>query len=161
MKSYLTLSAVALFLVAFTQAGISQSNWNYTEFAYVSNQSGKLFSLEYGIHKNGYNGRVKWRITNQSNQTVYDVGISDKSYTLANGKVVKRLGERITSSLAPGQSKETMSDAVNSSENYGNWSDKNDNPVRYLQLATPMIKFAMEKNGTRIGWDQVGTVKMK
>lgn len=159
MKSVYQLSVILL--VAFSvQWGSAQSSWTYTEFAKVVNGSGTLFKLEYGIKKNGYNGYVKWRITNLSNQPVYNVSIADKNYKLSSGAIVKRSGENITSVLQPGESKTTMADAVNSDENHGSWSDKNDNPVTYLEVATPMIRFAFERYGNKVGWNTVGSVRM-
>lgn len=109
----------------------------------------------------GYNGRIKWRLTNNTNATLYDLSISDKEYTLASGETVSCLGERITSTLAPGESKTTQSDAVNTTENYGAWSDKNDNSVVRIKLVTLMITFSLEKYGNRMSWNELGAVKLK
>ena len=151
-----------MLLIALTISTLAsaQSTWTYTEFAKVTNSSGTLFTLEYGIKSSGYNGRVKWRITNHTNTPVYAVSIAGKEYTLSNGKKVSRSGESITSTLGPGESKTTYSDPVNADENYGNWSDKNNNPVIRISLKTPMIRFATEKNGKKYGWDSAGIVKM-
>lgn len=134
--------------------------WEYKTYAEVTNKTGVLFTLEYGMKKK-YNGYVKWRITNHTQMTVYDVSIANKEYTLANGKKVSRAAESLTSVLKPNDPKTTMADAVNSDENYGNWSDKNNNPVTSVLLKTPMIRFAAEKNGQKYDWSMAGTVKLK
>jgi hypothetical protein len=149
-----------LFIFTCLTIAPNQNKWVYTTYAEVTNKTGTLFTLEYGVMKK-YNGYVKWKITNHTQMTVYDVGIANKEYTLSNGKIVKRSGESLTSTLKPGASKTNISDAVNSSENYGAWSDKNDNPVKSIRLKIPMIRFAAEKNGKRYAWSEAGTVKQK
>ena len=158
MKKNILVLFIAL--ISFTYVN-AQSTWNYIEFAEVRNSSGTLFTLEYGIKSSGYNGYVKWRITNHNNTTVYNVSIADKEYTLSNGKKVSRSGGSITSTLGPGESKTTMSDAVNSDEHGGFGAKPNPATLTRLSLEQPMVKFAAEKYGTKYGWDSAGTVRKK
>ena len=117
--------------------------------------------MEYGIRSSGYDGYVKWRITNHTNITVYDVSIASKKYTLSNGKEVSRSMESITSTLGPGESKTTMYDAVNAADYGGSVTKTNPTTLSRLSLEQPMIKFAAEKNGKKHGWESAGTVIMK
>ncbi|TDY13831.1 hypothetical protein [Meridianimaribacter flavus] len=139
----------------------AQSNWTFTKYAEVTNKTGTFFTLEYGILSTGYNGRIKWRITNHTQMPVYDVGIANKTYTLSNGEIVSKPGETFSRMLGPGESKESLSDAVNPMENYTkNWVTKNDNPIVKIHLDSPMIKFAAEKNGERYSWEKAGAVTL-
>lgn len=161
MKASIKLSFFSMVLLFASSTAFAKSNWDCTPFAEVVKEGSTLFTLASCITAKGYSGKVKWRLTNHSNMTIYGVSIADKVYTLADKKVVKRSGESLSSKIAPGETKSTMSDAVNSSENYGNWSDKNDNPVVRITLEQPMIKFATEKKGKKYGWDRAGEVVTK
>lgn len=149
-----------ILLSVFMFFGQQENPWEYKTYAEVTNKHGVLFTLEYGMKKR-YNGQVRWRITNHTQKTFYDIGIADKEYTLKDGKTVKVSGESFVNVLAPNESKTSMPDSVNSSENYGNWSDKNKNPVITAVLKTPMIQMAVTKNGERYDWGMAGSVILK
>ncbi len=146
---------VSAFAVFFTStAAVAATPWDCTKFAEVTNSGGALLSLDACISPKGYNGRIKWGLTNHTNAMIYSVSIADKVYTLSSGRVVKRSGETLSSKIAPGETKFTMSDAVNTAEkNYKN------NPVIKISLKQPMIKFATEKRGKRTGWESLGVIK--
>ena len=161
MKASIKLSLFSMMLLFASSTAFAKSNWDCTPFAEVVKEGSTLFTLASCISAKGYSGKVKWRLTNHTNMTIYGVSIADKVYTLADNRVVKRSGESLSSKIAPGETKSTMSDAVNSAENYGNWSDKNKNPVVKITLEQPMIKFAFEKRGKTHGWADGGSVVMR
>lgn len=145
---YLTL----IFLLFFTKGLNAQKNWDYTVYKTITNGGVKLFTLEYGINPKGYNGYVKWRLTNHTNKTIYDVSINDKTYTLSDGRVATQSGESMANTIGPGGFGTTMPDPVNSSE-YALNSDKNfENPVKSLSVEYPEIKFK-DKDGNEYSWD--------
>ena len=149
--------ACALFLGICPALRAQSTTIKYTEFAKVVKNNAALFTLEYGI-RSPYDGEVRWRFTNKSNTTIYDVSINDKTYTLNDDKTVKCPGEEITSKLAPMDSKTSQPDPVNSDENKGSFSDKNSNRVKEINIKGPMIKIAKEKGGEQLSWDTFGTV---
>lgn len=138
----------------------AQSTVSYTEFARVSKNGAALFVLEYGI-KSPYDGYVRWKFTNNSNKTVYDVSINDKVYTLNDGQTVDRSGEQIASKIEPMDSKTSQPDAVNSSENTGTYSDKNSNGIKRLTVSRPTVELKTDKDGEKVGWDNFGTLEIK
>ncbi len=146
----------ALFF-AFTLSVQAQTSWNYTTYAELKNSSGTLFTIEYGIHPSGYNGRVVWKITNHTNTTLYNVRIARGEYTLSDGRRVERTTGNI-GRMDPGQSKTSSQISINTGENYGAWSDQNDNPVIRISLDTPMVLFSTERSGPVHDWGTYGTV---
>ena len=149
-------------LLAVCPAVHAQSDtWTYKEFARITKNGGTLFVLEVGMKSAGYDGYVRWRFTNKGNKTLYNIIISDKTYTLANGKTVDRSGEQVTLKLEPMDSKATEPDAVNSEENTGAYSDKNSNPAKRASFKGSIITFATEKDGTAKGWESYGTLEMR
>ena len=137
----------------------AQSDWDFQEFAKVTKNKEVLFTLEWGTLKDGYNGYVKWRLTNHTAQTIYDIAFEDKVYTLSDGRTTKEWGQRVAGSLAPGASVVKM-DNVNASENTGGLTRRNSNPVKKVEIKEPMLKFAVEKGGERHGWELAGTLEM-
>jgi hypothetical protein len=128
----------------------AQDNWTYHH--YKSSNDG-LLVLEYGISKNGYDGYVKWRLTNKSNKTLLNVVMGDKTYTLQDQKTVKRLGGSISTILAPKLSATEMSDPVNSSENVGSFYPTNNNPVIQIEVKDPIVKFNLSNDGKTYNWN--------
>ena len=155
------LVSISALLFLMSNPLAAKSNWDCTTFAEVVKEGGTMFTLASCISAKGYSGKVKWRLTNHTNQTIYGVSIANKVYTLADKKIVKRSGESLSSKIAPGETKSTMSDAVNSNENYASWSDKNKNPVVKITLEQPMIKFAFEKREKKHGWGDGGSVVLR
>ncbi|MGM5470475.1 hypothetical protein ACS386_09380 [Flavobacteriaceae bacterium LMO-SS05] len=118
-----------------------------------------LFTLEWGIKKsdNGYNGRVIWKFTNHTKTPVYFVTISNKEYTLSDGRKVSRSGEQLAYEVKPGETKNGSSpDSVNATENTGFWSDINNNPVVWVEAQKPVIRLAVEPKGQSYDWDNIG-----
>ena len=146
---------LCLVALLFTVTVSAQSSWNYTIFNEITNSTGVLFRLEFGIRKSGYDGYVRWRITNYTkNVTVYDVSIADKKYTLSDGRIVSALGENIASTLGPGESKTNIEpDAVNTAEHGGFSRKANPAGLKSVSMKQPYVQFAVEKNGKRYGWD--------
>jgi hypothetical protein len=84
--------------------------------------------------------------------------INKKYYLLSDKKNISKLSESMPSILRPGENKSNIADAVNTNENYGTWSDKNDNPVIGIKIDKPEIQFALEDNGKKYGWGEFGKV---
>ncbi|MFK5985330.1 MAG: hypothetical protein QM479_07880, partial [Pseudomonadota bacterium] len=141
-----------LLFIFFINSSAFAASYPCTLFDEVKNSTGVLFTLDVCI-SSAYNGRVKWKFTNHTQSTVYNVSIANKIYTLSDSKVVNRSGETIKSKVLSGESTFTITDAVNTDENYGNWSDKNDNPVVSVSLGNPSIKFRNTIDGPIVSWD--------
>jgi len=149
---------ILVFFLVFSMLNFAgaQTIWNYTEYKTIYKDGVKQFTLEYGVNQNGYDGKVKWRLTNYTNTIYYNVSINDKRYTLSNSQTREASSETFFygTTFGPGQLL-TTTDAVNSNENYGNWSDKNDNPVTGVKVGYPEIELALEKNGATYPWDNL------
>jgi hypothetical protein len=134
-----------------------QTTYSFKLYSTVIRNDAIIYKLEYGVNSKGYDGQVKWRFTNNSDITLYDIMINDKKYTLTSGETKGRLAEMITSVLGPGKSvSSVVNDYVNSAENYGTYSDKNDNPVVDVSVKEPVIRFKTDKKGKSISWEQYG-----
>lgn len=152
------MSVACIVLLGICPAAHAQSSTiKYTEFARIEKNNGTLFLLECGV-RSPYDGYVRWRFTNKSNITVYDLTLNDKTYTLNNDKTVNRSGEQIASKVEPMDSKTSNADAVNSEENTGSFSDKNSNRVKEFSINGPIIKFAKERGGDKFSWEKFGTL---
>ena len=90
------LFALCCALITASQA---QTGWTYHEYATISSANGTMFTLEYGVRSKGYDGLVKWKLTNHTQKPVYDVYIADRTYVLADKRVENRLGETMTTKL--------------------------------------------------------------
>jgi hypothetical protein len=134
-----------------------QDTYSYKTYSTVIKNDAIIYKLEYGVNSHGYNGQVRWRFTNYSDITLYDVMINDKKYTLSSGETKGRSGEMMTSTLGPGKSvSSVVNDYVNSGENYGTYSDKNDNQVVDVSVKEPVIRFKIDKKGKSISWEPNG-----
>ena len=150
------LHFVILFFLASLIMVNAQSGYTFVKYAAISNGSGELFVLEYGYKSSGYNGYIKWRLTNNSNTTVYNISIADKVYTMTDGRSIGRSGETISSRLSPGESKSTYSDAVNSDEHGGFGAVSNPASISQLRVERPMIRFSLQRNGSTQDWADFG-----
>ena len=151
---------IVLILFVLISVGSFAQSWNYRVYKTIEDVNGKIiFKLEYGT-KEQYDGRAKWRFTNMSSETLTHVSINDKVYDFNNGKIA-RSGESFSNStVLPNQSITTLSDAINPSENYGNWSDKNDNPIVDVSVKKPEISF-MGNGGIIVSWSGTLTKSKK
>ena len=157
LKIIINIVGLTLFLLLFTSLN-AQSGYTFVKYAAISNGSGELFVLEYGYKSSGYNGYIKWRLTNNSTQTVYNVSIGDKVYTMTDGSTISRSGESIANSLSPVSSKTTMSDAVNSDEHGGFGAVNNPAMISQLRVNRPIIRFSLQRNTSSQDWSNYGSV---
>lgn len=141
-------------VVAFISSPVYSDWYEWDLYAYLDTEKSGGIMLEWRIKPGGKssNTRVQWRVKNITNDTLYQVGIDDKTYYCTNGNKIKRSGETISNKILPSEHKNTMSDALNSKECPNVKSAE-------FEDRDAIIKIALENNGERYGWGRFGVIK--
>ena len=133
------------------------SSWEH--LATATNSSGAKIVLEWrtyfftgGDAFTSRNTKAQWRVKNETNRTLYDVSIDNKTYVCSNEKEISRSGESVTSTLSPSETDSTMPDNL----------DREKCPritgVHFDDLDT-IIEFQIERNGRTYNWGEFGNVE--
>ena len=161
MKYLLKTALLLLVIFAIQNETKAQGgSWEFYEYANVKNDLGVLMKLEYGIREKGYDGRIRWRITNMTENELYDVTIGKQQYTFGRDFNMTKKARRITKKIKANDSKSTKQIDLNSIENTGQFQDKNNNPFYLITIEEPVIAFKLSKDGALMNWAEWGTVTM-
>jgi hypothetical protein len=152
-------SAVLVALTAFGFVALARADGTgrkWTKYASVVDGSGNdILTLEWGIRAKGYDGYVQWKVKNTTTTPFYDVSMNDKVYVFRDGKEDTGSAERIASKLGAGEEKRSVADPVNPSE-----PNTRSNPVVGVRVREPTVTLAREFMGKRIGWEELGSVRI-
>ncbi|WP_375752014.1 ankyrin repeat domain-containing protein [Vibrio sp. HN007] len=139
----------------------SSKNYKYTKYAAVFKGGRPLFTLEYGVHKKGYEGRVVWRFTNHSDTMIETVSIQNGTYHMRDNTTRSKGSETISNKVQSGKSYATVYDTINATENTGSvFNPKNDNPPESISFEDAIIRLTFNyKDHFRLDWAEFGELK--
>lgn len=148
LKSVSTLVVLCICSIAGVALAEYKRSHLYAEFYRGDHH---VMTLDYEIHKDGH--QVRWRVTNQSSQSFYNVGIEGKTYTLTDGTAKRGSAETCGKSELPsGESCVTMWDAIGSG----------DKPkVADVAMAAPYVNLAPSPSAARVKASDVFEVKLQ
>ena len=133
------------------------SAWKFYEHLELRQSTGKpLVKLAYGIKKKGYDGTVRWRVTNLTTLPLYNVSIGNKTYQLSDGRVIKKSGEGLTKPLRSGESETFLPDNPNPEDYLGN--KPNPASLRGVNTESPAVKFSLARGESAVDWARHGKV---
>jgi hypothetical protein len=154
MKKILLLTLTVLVFSCFSSISVAQSYWTYNEYARVTKNGVTMFIVEYGIASKGWDGDVKWKITNLSSVTVYNVFLEDHNITLSGKEPKHCLSQIFKSTLGPGETGTTEPD-------YLLTSAKNPPSLEKISFPKSIVTFKTDAKGERVGWEYAGNVSVK
>ena len=116
MKQPLPAMAALLLTAIATPSFAQWGEW--TVLATMRSYGGGTVDILYRYYHggNGWNHRVQWGVRNNTNQTLYDVAIFDKTYYCTNGTIHTGSSEGVEYRIGPAESGTTISDNISSDD---------------------------------------------
>ena len=151
---------IVAFLLTQFNTTAQENQWSFEPFAEVVNGSSVLFSIEIGKKSDGYDGNVIWKITNNTNQTVYEPRLARFIYYLQDGDTNNNrpIFWKAQSIIPPGESVFTDVIHVNTN-NYGGFDDK-ENPIVKVEFDSPILTVKVGENKKEISVKDMGSLRL-
>jgi hypothetical protein len=147
-------------VVAMLASGVAPSAQEWTTWQDLAVLDGGAIVLQWRVSDPGRgalessNARAQWRVRNDTDSTLFGVGLDDKTYICSNRGRVGRSGEMVAGSIRPGGVEGTLLDHIGKDRCPGIVSVEFDD-------ASEAVTFSLERNGRRQGWGQYGTVRAR